>query len=443
MKISYFTGGFKTAWIEQAATEFAQKYEKYSFEAGKEGVEVWRDDNKTMMGTIGANMQAGTSLRDLYFTTGGNVQDLITKDLVEPINDVYQAKPDGENGKTIREKVLDIRNVEKVYGDGTNVYSLPYTQAITGLVFDYQLFVEKEWLSFADSTDATDLQAQGFTYTETTNKYGTPVLVMESYTGTERITYKKGDVILKAGKDGKFGSHDDGQPQNIEEWNTMIQLISSAERTKAFIYTNKQADYLDPIAEAIFAQYDGIENYEITYDYDGTYVSPSTGEETPITLENGYKVWEFEGRKVALEFMKDYLANKTNLHPAISNDRTAMEVQEEYVLGYKGTALNPQAGMIVEGTWWENEVRGLCNELAAAGEKDRGYGARDYRYMLYPAFENQKGIDGNGNGTVFSSFEDGCILVRKGAKAGSKAAAKKFILLSLSITLMLSKPRTI
>ena len=429
LDISYFAGGFGEDWINQAKKEFEQKYANVSLEEGKTGVQVWIDPHKDIVSVLEANIKAGTKLRDLYFTTGGNLRGLIDDDLVEPITDVYKSKPDGENGETIEEKLLDKDNVVSVYGNGLDAYyALPYTQAIIGLVFDYNLFVEKEWLSYADATDLDDLSAQGFTYTETTNAYGTDVIVMQSYNGTERITYKQGDIILKAGKDGKFGSHDDGQPQDVEEWNYMLSLIAASEGTKPFIYASLQPDYLDPIAEAIFAQYDGIDNYEITYDYDGTYTSPSTHQQTQITLETGCKVWEFEGRQVALEFIDNNLGNANYLHPSTDKlGRTAIDIQSEYVLGYKGTAINPLSSMIVEGIWWENESRGLFNSLADSGEKERGYGARDYRYMLYPAFENQKGIDGNGNGTVFSSYEDGTIFVRKGASAASKTAAKEFI----------------
>ena len=430
LDISYFAGGFGETWINQAKTEFEEKYKDFSFEEGKLGVQIWIDPNKSATDTLSANIQAGTNLRDLYLTAGGTaLRGLIKKDLIEDITDVYKAKPDGENGKTIEEKLLQQKNFLSVYGNGVDkYYALPYTQAIIGFVFDYDLFVQREWLNFAKASDTTALDEQGFTYTQSTTNYGTSVLVMENYSGTEKITYEKGDAILTAGKDGKFGTHDDGQPQNIDEWNNMVQLIYATEGTKPFIFARSQPDYMNPLAEAIFAQYDGIENFEITYDYDGTYTKPSTGEETPITLETGYKTFEFEGREIALKFLEDNLGVEDYMHPSSDKlSRSAIDIQSDYVLGYRATALNPLSAILVEGIWWENEARGLFNSLAEAGEKDRAYGARDYRYMLYPAFENQKGIDGNGNGTVFSSFEDGNMFIRKGAKDGAKVAAKRFI----------------
>lgn len=430
LDISYFAGGFGESWIYTAKNEFEEAFKDAHFEEGKTGVEIWIDSNKTMVTDIYANLVANANTKTMYFTSSGNIQTLIGKNLIEDISDVYKAKPDGENGKTIAEMTQDVDNVLDAYGNGTDkFYALPYTQAVIGFVFDYDLFVAKEWLAFADETDIEDLEQQGFTVEAGENQYGTDVLKFVSYAGAEEfVNYKEGEIICKAGKDGKFGTYDDGQPQNVEEWEAMISYICASEGTKPFIFAYSQPDYMDQIAEAAFAQYEGLDNFEITYDYNGTYIRPSDGEEIDITLENGYETFKFEGRKVALEFMEQNLDNESYVHPSSPKlSRSAIDIQKEFIIGYKGTSTNPLSGMIIEGIWWENEARGLFNNLASAGETGRGFGKRDYRYMCLPAFENQKGIDGNGNGSVFSSHEDGAIFINKRAKQGEKDAAKEFI----------------
>lgn len=427
LDISYFAGGFGETWIYKAKEEFEKEFENAHFEEGKTGVQIWIDSNKTDVSVIESNIRAGTNLKTLYLTAGGNLQKLISNSLIEDLTDIYNSKLDGETGKTVAQKTQGLANILSAYGNGVDkYYALPYTQAVIGLVFDYDLFVEKEWLAFADETDIPALTSQGFVVEESQNAYETDVLKLVSYSGDEDfITYKEGEIICKAGKDGKFGTYDDGQPQDIDEWDAMMSYICSSEGSKPLIYTFSQPDYLDSIAEGVFAQYEGIKNYEITYDYNGTYVRPSTGEELEITLQNGYETFRFEGREVALDFLDTYFDNDLYVHPSSDKlSRTAMEIQKEYVLGYKGISGNPLSGMIVEGIWWENEARGLMNNLANEG---RGYGMRDYRYMLYPSFEGQKGIDGKGNGSVLSSFEDGSMFVRSGAKSSEKDAAKEFI----------------
>lgn len=427
LDISYFAGGFGESWIYQAKKEFEELYAEESFEEGKTGVQIWIDSNKTAVSDIEANLKAGTNLKTLYLTAGGNVQTLISNGLLEELTDVYNSYAVGETDRTISAKMQGLNNVLAAYGNGVDkYYAMPYTQAIIGIVFDYDLFVGREWLAFADKTDIAELTAQGFEVEESTNSYDTDVLRLVSYNGSEDfISYEEGEIILKAGKDKKFGTYDDGQPQDMDEWDAMVSYICSSEGAKPFIYASGQPDYLDSIAEGIFAQYDGIDNYEITYDYDGTYVSPSTDEETKITIDNGYETFRFEGRKVALEFMDKYFDNDTYVHPSSDKlSRTAIDIQKEYVLGYKGIAGNPLSAMLVEGIWWENEARSLMNALEKEG---RGYGMRDYRYMLYPSFEGQKGVDGNGNGSVLSSFEDGDIFIRKTANGAEKDAAKEFL----------------
>lgn len=426
LDISYFAGGFGDEWIYKAKEEFELAFKDVQFEDGKTGVEIWIDSNKTMLSDIQANLKAGTNLKTLYLTSDGNMQTIISSDLAEDITDIYSAKPDGESGRTIAEKTLGLQNILSAYGNGVDkYYALPYTQAIIGFVFDYDLFVQKEWLAFADESDLDALEEQGFTVEESTVN-GTDVLKLVSYSGTESyVTYEVGEVILKAGKDGKFGTYDDGQPQDIDEWDAMVGYICADSGSKPFIYAYGQPDYMDGIVEGVFAQYDGISNYEITYDYDGTYVKPSDGTEVPVTIQNGYETFRFEGRKVALEFMENYLDNDSYVHPSSEKlGRTAIDIQKDYVLGYKGVEGNPLSGMIIEGIWWENESKSLMNSLVNEGH---GYGARDYRYMLYPAFEGQKGIDGNGNGSVFASHEDGAMFISKQAKQAEKDAAKEFI----------------
>ena len=426
LDISYFAGGFGEDWIYKAKEEFELAYKDAHFEDGKTGVEIWIESNKTMVGDIQANLKAGTNLKTLYLTAGGNIQSLIAGDLVEDVTDIYSAKPDGEEGRTIAEKTLGLKNILSAYGNGVDkYYAIPYTQAIIGFVFDYDLFVEKEWLAFADETDIDALEDQGFEVEEATVN-GTDGLKLVSYNGDKDfINYEEGEIVLKAGKDGVFGTYDDGQPQDIDEWDAMVGYICADSGSKPFIYAFGQPNYMDGVAEGLFAQYDGISNYEITYDYDGTYVKPSDGTEVPITIQNGYETFRFEGRKVALEFMEEYLDNDLYVHPSSEKiSRTAIDIQKEYVLGYKNVSGNPLSGMIIEGIWWENEARGLMNSL---DKENRGYGDRDYRYMLYPKLEGQKGVDGNGKGSVFASHEDGSMFISKQAKESEKDAAKEFI----------------
>ena len=77
--------------------------------------------------------------------------------------------------------------------------------------------------------------------------------------------------------------------------------------------------------------------------------------------------------------------------------------------------------MIVEGNWWENEARSVFNTPSVVNA-GRGYGKRDYRYMCLPKMEGAYGMDGNGNGSVFSVLNSGAVLV---PKVGESAAEQE------------------
>ncbi len=433
LDISFFAGGYGDAWIYEAKTEFEAMYANHHFEDGKTGVEVWIDSNKDVEGTLNQRIQLGTFF-DLFFTTQHNIQGSAKQGYLADISDVYDSVATGDtHGKTIEQKLYDKDNALDIVTRDGKQYAIPYSLGVLGFVFDYGTFMENDWLFLADQSDEAELTAQGFTYTVEQNQYGIDVWKMESYSGNLAINYKAGDVIAKSGKDGLFGTYDDGQPVDMLEWEEMLTKIYSTEGAKAFIYAGASLEYVDAIAEAAWAQYDGLDNYNLSFSYDGTYVSPSTGEETVIDLNNGYKVFESEGRLVALEFMKDNLGNATYMHPACTKtSRDVSTTQNEYILGYRNTTTLPLTAMLCEGSWWENEARPLLKALSDSGETERGFGKRDYRYMLLPNFDGQKGIDGEGNGSVLSACEDGWVFVNNDSPSGEQAAAKKFIELTCS-----------
>jgi hypothetical protein len=88
--------------------------------------------------------------------------------------------------------------------------------------------------------------------------------------------------------------------------------------------------------------------------------------------------------------------------------------------------------MLVDGAWWENEARAMFDALEESGETDRGYGKRDYRYMLLPELEGQKGIDGQGNGSVLAIQNSGTVMVPKTEDKEKLAAVKDFIAYTMS-----------
>ena len=367
--------GFGTKWLEEAAADFNAEPENAEYEVV---VTPFTGGLKT----IETNLLAKTQEAHVIFSTTMDVKSMITNDLLLDITDVWDTKPRGE-GKTIRGKMTDAENFAKAFCsvDGTGIYGLPYGNAFNGLIFDFEMFLNNGWL-----------------------------ILNEDSTG------------LSVGPDGQPDTYDDGQPRNMEEFDAMIRKISS-DGAYPFVYTAKYPGYLTPIADALFAQYEGIENYRKFYSYSGSY-QKADGTVLEITPKTGYLAYEMDGITYAIDFMKNYLANEEYVHPATHKmtSLTHKEAQSKFILGYKNAKDNPLSAFLIDGTYWENEAKPIFETLEKGGEADRGYGVRDYRYLMLPRFDGQKGTT-----SMFASMDAGAAVVVDNHDEAVNAMAKKFL----------------
>ncbi len=424
--ISIYNGGAGYSWIEK---------QKNVWNAGNEKYEVVLQPEKTSTKTVLNEVTTNSASVDVYYLAEAGYRAAISKDSLEDLSDILTMKVDGTE-KTIGDKLTANQayyNTWKEYASksGEGMYMLPYSDSFIGLVFDYDAFVENNWLTKASAADAqvtAALTAQGIVYEASGN-----ALTFKSYTGSERVNYTEGDYIMTAGKDGKYGTYDDGQPQTLEEWRTMINKIVSVGSNKALIWTGQYSGYTEDIVAAMMTQYSGLDAYNAYYSFDskGEEIKMYDGSEKVITPDNGYAVYGLEGYQKAVEFMDTYFNNSRYVHAKSKSNISHSEAQNLYLLGYRNESSNPFSAMIVEGGWWENEARAMFNAIAER-DADRGYGKRDYRYMLLPALDGQAGIDGEGNGSVLAVRNSGAIIVPKCSDSGKLAAIKDFLAYTLS-----------
>ena len=377
--VSIFNGGFGYDWLETSAQEF---------NAANTDTEIIIRPNSDGYTKIRADLEAGTSQYDVYFTNTPLIKEFAAMGLVEPLNDVYEMQADEGNPRTIREKIIDYDIFKTAFSgsDGDTMYALPHTDAMEGFIYDHDLFVEKDLL------------------------------------------FKNPDGSLTVGKDGIPNTYDDGLPVDIEEWEELLENIKS-EGIYPFIWNRQFTDYFNCINEAMWAQYDGVDNYLISFNYNGTYVNPSTHEQVGITQETGYKAYAMEGKKKAVEFMDRYMTGRyftggqEYIHPAAKKLGTShRDAQDAFILGYKNASSNPRSAMIVEGVWWENEARNMFNTLERQGETSQKYGTRDFRFMPLPDMD-----DGKNEKSVFYISENATIFIKKQSDAVKLDAAKRFI----------------
>lgn len=419
--VNVYNGGNGCDWIKKLAKDFNVLYDESGYEV------VIIDNLKYSITDIISDITTGTETA-VYYTVEPGIKDMIAQELLEDISDVYDMKVDGEDGKTIGEKMNDIDLCKQVFSgkQGQGLYGIPYSVSFLGLVYEHERFLENNWYFYADGSDEavkTALDEQKITYTVNAKN--------EIYfEGSENETnYSDGDRILSCGKDGKYGTYDDGQPTTEAEWRVLLNKIVS-KGGYPLLWSGANPNYIDDIVTSIYAQYDGLDNYKLFSSYDGTYVAPATGESTLITPETGYKIFEVsEGLRKGVDFVDTYFTNiEKYIHPFATYTSTShRDAQDKFVFGFKNEGEIYLTGMLADGTWWENEAKASFNSLVASGETDRGYGAKEYRYMLLPAIENQKGIDGKGNGSVFSVRDSGAVIVKKNSDRELVEWAKKFV----------------
>ena len=429
--VKVFNGGAGTAWIETLRDEFNKNNDEY---------EVILRYEKISASSVINEIELDTATSDIYFTSEIQFQSGIYKDYFEDLTDVLDTKVDGENGKTIGEKMQNAENWKKMASkNGQGCYVLPYLDAIMGFVYNHDMFVENGWLSFAGEEDEDALAAQGITFEVAANSN----LIFKSSTGV--TNYEEGDYILTAGKDGKYGTYDDGQPTTEEEFDNMIEDITLGnKKAKAYVYAGLYDQYSNHIVNAIAAQYVGPTTFNnmLQYDTKGEVLEMHSGDDKAITFEKGYEVYDAQGIYEGLRFADKNLNDQTivdaNSFKVASYSHT--DAQNDFLLGYKKAEGYP--AMLVEGVWWENEARAMFNTIAESGYPDRGFGKQDYRYMLMPAIEGQKGIDGQGNGTVFSASDTGGIVMKKQTDAAKLAKLKEFLCMTLTEEVLVNFTKT-
>lgn len=417
--IEPFSGsGFGYKWIEELAEAWKQET-GYSYN-------VIVDPSSTVFaGTQLDQIASGISRTDIFFGGEPEYKAGIYKNYFEDLTDLLDVKPDGESGKTIKQKISNWDMWQKVgakvvYDQTANefknegMYMLPYTVTISGLIFDYDSFEQRGLLIKAENSDEikAELTRQGITY----HVQGASI-VFDSATGV--TNYEAGDTIMRAGKDGKYGTYDDGQPITVAEFETLRNKIVGA-GNKPVVYA-KEGLYFDSSVYALTSQIGGDAQYEalVSFDTKGKELQLYNGTSTAITWENGYQAYKGAAIDTAATFFYDnFFKDKAYA----KRDNYVSDAQSDFISGLIGGDFY---GFIEEGTWWENEAAELFNSAHKRGGK--AFGEYDLRFLLWPEFEGQLGFGTNAHGSCMSGPEYGAIVVRKQEDAGKLEAIKSLL----------------
>ncbi|MGN1052655.1 MAG: ABC transporter substrate-binding protein [Candidatus Scatosoma sp.] len=343
--VSVYSKGVGSDWITQLANEYNALHPE---------TKIKIEPNTNEYATIRDELRAGTSKIDVYFSDGVRLEELNYLGLLADVTDIMDDKSGTEN-KSILDKMSDAQ--KEFYNVGTasspKYTALPYQLSPTGIVYDHDLFVERGFL--------------------------------DDYEGP----------------DGQPGTQDDGLPRTYEEFKDLLLTMKRSGVTP-FSWSCDYEFYTGFLLRSIWAQYEGLENYSINYTFEGT--DSNLGKITP---ETGYKLFNQQGIYQALKFVEECMIPTGYATDASFIGSSHTGAQDQFILSSQNPMTGP-TGMIITGSWWENESRGTFMSAY------REYGTRDFRFLPLPKFEGQKGVDGNGNGSVlFNWNDDTAIFVNK------------------------------
>lgn len=369
--VGVYEGGLNSGSLYKVASEFEEKYANISFETGKTGVEVVFLDGRysdTMHTTMSDDIE------DLYFDTAASSLYLHSKDKVLDLSELYNSPMnydfvtkttnENESSKTLYELIREDRR--DYYKDSTDkkFYGYPGYSQYFGITYDIDMFEEYN-LYFAKNggfvTSATDERS--------------------------------------AGPDGDYSTtFDNGLPATYDDFFTLCDKIVSLNMTP-IMWGGTVQEYVNSLLNALCADYEGKEQIELNYNYNGTashLIDSIDGntitfkKSTQITTKNGYELYKQAGRYYALSFLERLISNKNYYNyldatsPAFSN----LDAQEQYLSSKRGS--RKRTAMLIEGNWWNSEAAGTFLSMSAEYGQSDSQAVRRFGMLPLPKATSDK-----------------------------------------------------
>lgn len=366
LTIGVFDGGLGSEWVYTLKKRFEKKYENYSFEEGKKGVEIKVTESASFTQTgmennidsFSENLIFAEGASATYFAKKGNfldISDVVTKPLSYDFV-TGETDPNAVDTNTIESKLSEAQRnyysaIDKKY------YALPTTEKFFGIAYDLELFEENNLFFAPDGTFVKDK-----------------------------------DAARSSGPDGKEETtYDNGLPVTYDQFFKLCdKIISLDSHMIPVMWGGNVQEYVNSLLIALTADYEGVKQMELNYNYDGVmshHVSsideagnPVISEEpVTITAENGYELYKLPGRYYALKFIEKLVSNPQYYNKtATSTSFTHKDAQGQFVMGKYSDKMQ-RAAMLIDGNWWQSEAKGVFNDLAAqygdeASIKNRKFG---------------------------------------------------------------------
>lgn len=357
--IGNFDGGFGDEWLSVLGDRFEELHANDSYEDGKLGVEIIVDpgtDNytgTTIVSTMPSNRQ------DIYFTQNVTYSYAVQQGVLADITDIVTEKFDtvdlgeGEKAYSIEDKMReDVRN--HFLTDDEKYYAIPFAAPLYGMMYDVDLFCEKNLYFLADGTINGSIDRE-----------------------TDQ---------LAPGPDGEPDTYDDGLPATWEEFKRLMQTMITRNVTP-FTWAGAVQYQRNAFITSVWASYEGYNDYTVNRTLNGT-----LSDGTVITEDKAYQLVNGYGRLAAATVAYDIVSSQDNFSSdAFLRTQTHTGAQEEFL------ASNPidkaPIGILLEGGFWENEASGIFDDIVLETNNE-AYSKenRRFSYMPVPRFVGTAGV---------------------------------------------------
>lgn len=138
LKIAFVDAGFGSDWLRVIATHFVAENPDYW---------LYLDGDPGLTELVSTQLGAGRNLPDIYMPLSHDWQTYAINGWIEDLSDVYSAKPDGEAGKTVYEKMDATWQKYCITSNGTTdgKYAYPWSGTVSGIVYNGTMFEKYNW----------------------------------------------------------------------------------------------------------------------------------------------------------------------------------------------------------------------------------------------------------------------------------------------------------
>lgn len=112
------------------------------------------DGDPQLADSMGTKLETSKNLSDIFMPLNSAWETYASRGWLEPLDDVYAMKPDGESGKTNAEKIDESYRVYANFksAEGQHYYIMPWNDTVTGIVYNVKMFRENNW-NIPETTD--------------------------------------------------------------------------------------------------------------------------------------------------------------------------------------------------------------------------------------------------------------------------------------------------